>query len=101
MDGVSDVGFFFTGSPHVTYVLLPRIFHGSVQQKRSHQLYQPLSPGRGAGVWGTEINRGTLAFIEDIRVSSEYRRQGVGHWAIENLLKSNVLAVCISSDSSL
>ena len=47
-------------------------------------LYQSQSP---------EINRGTLAHIDEIRVSSRNQRRGVGRWAIENSLKSNLLAV--------
>jgi len=62
-------------------------------------LYQPKSPERGTGVWGPEINRGTLAYIEEIFVNPRYQRQGVGRWAIEKLLKSDVLAVCISDSS--
>jgi len=64
-------------------------------------LYKPESPERGTGVWGREINHGILAYIETICVSPKYQRQGLGRWAIDNLLKSEALAVCISTDGSL
>jgi hypothetical protein len=51
------------------------------------------SPDRGTGVWGSEINRGTLAYIEKFKVNSKYQRQGVGRWAIESLLTNDALLV--------
>ena len=62
-------------------------------------LHRHDSPDRGTGVWGSEINRGTLAYIESLKINPKYERQGVGRWAIESLLRSDVLAV--SSNSSL
>ena len=50
---------------------------------------------RGTGVWGSEINRRTLAYIETFKVSSKYQRQGVGRWAIDAVLKSTELKVCL------
>lgn len=100
----------FRGSPHryLCFVALSiqdflqfstAVFnkHGRIKPS----LYQPSSPERGTGVWGPEINHGTLAYIDEIRVSSRYQRQGVGRWAIENLLKSDLLAVSVASDSLL
>lgn len=55
---------------------------------------------KGTGVWGREINKGTIAYIEEMRVHPKYQRQGLGRWAIENLLKSDTLAACTSSDFS-
>lgn len=48
---------------------------------------------RVTGVWGSEINHGTLAYIEYMKVNPAYRQQGVGRWAIKSLLASDVLAV--------
>ena len=76
------------------------VFDKKGRIKRS--LHKPGSQDRGTGVWGPEINRGRLGYIETIEVNPKYQRQGLGRWAIENLLKSDALAVCImSSDSSL
>ena len=58
-------------------------------------LYQPGSLQRGTGVWGKEINHGTLAYVEEIRVNSKHQRKGVGRWAIENMLSSDSLRVRI------
>jgi hypothetical protein len=55
---------------------------------------------KGTGVWGREINNGTIAYIEEIRVHPKYQRQGVGRWAIEKLLTSDTLAVCTPRDFS-
>jgi len=107
MDAVSEVRCqfkFFTHFP-VIYVALPLqdflqfsmgVFNKSGRIKPS--LYKPGSPERGTGVWGPEINNGTLAYIEEIYVNSSCRRQGLGRWAIENLLKCDLLVVCKSND---
>ena len=71
------------------------VFNKSGRIKGS--LYKPGSPERGPGVWGPEINRGTLAYIETFWVNPKYQRQGLGRWAIENLLRSDVLAVSMSN----
>lgn len=58
-------------------------------------LFRHGSEERGTGVWGKEINHGILAYIEEIRVFPKYQRQGVGSWAIDNVLKCDALAVRI------
>jgi len=47
-------------------------FSTAVFNKHGHikpSLYQSPSPERGTGVWGPEINHGTLAYIDEIRVT--------------------------------
>ena len=72
----------------------------NINGKIKPSLYQLGSPERGTGVWGKEVNRGILAYVEEIRVNSKYQRQGVGRWAIENVLNCDALAVRISLNFS-
>lgn len=90
------------GFPRVTYFFLTLqdflqfsmgVFNKNGRIKPS--LYKARSLDRGTGVWGSEINHGILAYIEKIHVNSRYQRKGLGRWAIENLLNSDALAVCL------
>jgi GNAT superfamily N-acetyltransferase len=42
---------------------------------------------KGSGVWGSELNEGSLFLIETIRVTKEHRRKGLGHWLLAQTLK--------------
>ncbi|TFY76331.1 hypothetical protein EWM64_g7682 [Hericium alpestre] len=50
----------------------------------------------GTQVWGAELNKtdAKFAYIKDIIVSPQYRRQGVGRWAIDALLQHQALEDC-------
>lgn len=41
---------------------------------------------RGTGVWGHELDKGSLALIEDIHVHESYRGQGYAKWILQQTL---------------
>eukprot|EP01113_Clastostelium_recurvatum_P008602 TRINITY_DN14085_c0_g1_i1.p1 TRINITY_DN14085_c0_g1~~TRINITY_DN14085_c0_g1_i1.p1 ORF type:complete len:615 (+),score=101.38 TRINITY_DN14085_c0_g1_i1:68-1846(+) len=40
---------------------------------------------RGSGVWGEEINNGSILLVEEIRVLEQYRRRGLGRWLLRKI----------------
>ncbi|TFY76330.1 hypothetical protein EWM64_g7683 [Hericium alpestre] len=49
----------------------------------------------GSRVWGKEINEWRqLAYIEEVVVNKDYRRQGIGSWALRAVLEQKELAHC-------
>ncbi|BGP52822.1 hypothetical protein JCM8202_003903 [Rhodotorula sphaerocarpa] len=43
---------------------------------------------RGRGVWGRELDRDSkVAYLDTIRIKKEHRSQGIGKWAINQLLR--------------
>lgn len=51
----------------------------------------------GRNVWGRELNRdGTVAYLEAICIDKAYRCQGVGAWAINQVLRDNHLYLDVS-----
>ncbi|KAI0330692.1 hypothetical protein GY45DRAFT_733716 [Cubamyces sp. BRFM 1775] len=48
---------------------------------------------KGSGVWGRELDRGPILYVEDIQVPEKFRRNGVASFLLQNLAKSNLAAV--------
>ncbi|CCM00041.1 uncharacterized protein FIBRA_02067 [Fibroporia radiculosa] len=44
---------------------------------------------RGSGCWGREMNRGTIIYVEDVRVVTQFRHRGVGSWALKKFVRSS------------
>lgn len=44
---------------------------------------------RGSGVWGAELNTGTILYIEEIVVFEEYRRRGIAKWLLKWIFTSS------------
>lgn len=51
----------------------------------------------GTGVWGRELNAdATVAYLQEIRVDKEVRSQGIGSWALREILRCNDLYLDVS-----
>ncbi|KIM49897.1 hypothetical protein M413DRAFT_439023, partial [Hebeloma cylindrosporum] len=46
-------------------------------------------PKSGSGCWGTELSVGDMLYIEDFRVTEDFRRRGVGSWLLQEVLTSS------------
>ncbi|KWU46706.1 hypothetical protein RHOSPDRAFT_31522 [Rhodotorula sp. JG-1b] len=56
---------------------------GHIKSKLAHE---------GWGVWGRELNAdAVVAYLQEIRGDKEVRNQGIGSWALREILRCNVL----------
>lgn len=49
---------------------------------------------KGTGVWGHELDRGSILFIDEMRVDQEYRARGIGSWLLQQILTSRYATSC-------
>lgn len=47
-----------------------------------------VSEDRGTGVWGHELDHGSILYINNIFVGADYRGRGVGTWLLQQILAS-------------
>ncbi|KAH9896748.1 hypothetical protein C8Q73DRAFT_686866 [Cubamyces lactineus] len=45
---------------------------------------------KGSGVWGRELDRGPILYVEDIQVPDKFRRNGVASFLLRNLAQSKL-----------
>lgn len=53
-----------------------------------------VSTDKGTGVWRQELDRGSILYIQNIFVNSDYRGRGVGTWLLRQILTSEHVTSC-------
>lgn len=68
------------------------VFDGSGRLR--NEFVREGSARRGTGVWGHELDTGSIVFIELVSVQDSHRGQGYGKWIIEQTLSQPEVQTC-------